>query len=403
MKAWTTAGDLRERLHKEWERGRILAATLTGEPFFPWRLSLTHPSGSELTAHYGAVQDWINALTAREGPGQGGYTLEWREVNHRQLGRNRVPVAAVVTTEADGLRLLGKQRQAAQFCELASATRDAFPALLPWLIKKPLTALEHASRWQQLCAVLAWLLAHPRPGIYLRQLEIPGVDSKFIEGHKKLLAELLDLVLPAGQIYPTATGLTGFTQRYGFLDKPTRVRFRLLDPALFINGLSDLEIPAPDFARLTVPVERVFITENEVNGLAFPDCAQSMVIFGLGFGLDRLAPAHWLAAKKIHYWGDIDSHGFAMLDQIRQYFPKTSSFLMDRDTLLAHQPLWGTEPSPGNRQLSRLTPAELLMYEDLQKDRLAPTLRLEQERISFAWLKSRLQSTMGKDETQHSG
>jgi hypothetical protein len=29
--------------------------------------------------------------------------------------------------------------------------------------------------------VLRWFVANPRPGVYLRQLDIPGVDTKFIE------------------------------------------------------------------------------------------------------------------------------------------------------------------------------------------------------------------------------
>ena len=151
-------------------------------------------------------------------------------------------------------------------------------------------ALQHEKSWTGLLAVLAWLRDHPRPGIYIRQLEITGIDTKFIERHKKLLAELLDIVLPAAAIDHGATGVAGFEQRYGFLSKPAQIRFRLLDPDLTISGLSDLQIPANDFARLYPPgVEWVFITENDINGLAFPAVKKSMVVFGLGYGLERMA------------------------------------------------------------------------------------------------------------------
>jgi hypothetical protein len=56
---------------------------------------------------------------------------------------------------------------------------------------------------------------------------------------------------------------------------------------------------------------RIFITENEINGLAFPDLPDGIVVFGLGYALDRLAAASWMADRAIHYWGDIDTHGFA--------------------------------------------------------------------------------------------
>jgi hypothetical protein len=56
-----------------------------------------------------------------------------------------------------------------------------------------------------------------------------------------------------------------------------------------IQGLSDIATPAAQFARLSLPVRRVFVTENEINGLAFPAVPESIVVFGLGYGLDRLS------------------------------------------------------------------------------------------------------------------
>jgi hypothetical protein len=94
------------------------------------------------------------------------------------------------------------------------------------------------------------------------------------------------------------------------------------------GGLSDIAVPDADFASLMLPAPRIFITENEINGLAFPDLPDSIVVFGLGYALDRLAAASWMADRAIHYWGDIDTHGFAMLDRLRAYFPRTRSLLM---------------------------------------------------------------------------
>lgn len=59
-------------------------------------------------------------------------------------------------------------------------------------------------------AVLDWFTAHPRPGIYLRQLDIAGVDTKFIETHRGLLTELLDIVLPEETVDRGASGVSAF-------------------------------------------------------------------------------------------------------------------------------------------------------------------------------------------------
>lgn len=84
-----------------------------------------------------------------------------------------------------------------RFNQLAHATLAAFPQLHSWLRAHPLELIEHADTWPRVLAVLKWFVRYLRPGIYLRQLDIPGVDSKFIETRRGSLAELLDHVLPA--------------------------------------------------------------------------------------------------------------------------------------------------------------------------------------------------------------
>lgn len=70
------------------------------------------------------------------------------------------------------------------------------------------------------------------------------------------------------------------------------------------------------------------------------------MLFKLGYALDLLSGIGWLADRQIQYWGDIDTHGFAMLDRLRAGFPQAQSLLMDRATLLDHQCLWRREEAP---------------------------------------------------------
>jgi hypothetical protein len=100
---------------------------------------------------------------------------------------------------------------------------------------------------------------------------------------------------------------------------------------------------------------QVFITENETNFLAFPDVPNSVVIFGAGYGWDALAAAHWLRRCTLFCWGDIDTHGFAILDQLRGRFEHVESLLMNRATLLAHEAVWGAERDQVVHDLPRLT------------------------------------------------
>ncbi len=380
---WTSPADLADTLRRKWQRGLFLRAYLEDEPLFPLRLPIKHPNTGELGDSFAEAREWLQQLEAAAR----GYGLEYREVNHRQLGRQKIPVAAIFNHEADALGVIGKNKEAEKFRRISGEIITACPKLLPWLKKRPLKVLEHGEEWPRLLAILAFARHNPRPGIYLRQLDIAGVDTKFIEQRRKLLSELLDMALPPENINQEARGAAGFAERYGFIAKPVQVRFRILDAGLYIQGLTDLQIPADEFALLNMPVEQVFITENMINGLAFPDFPKAIVIFGLGYGLDRLAAVEWLKDKKIAYWGDLDSHGFAMLDQIRSYFPQAASLLMDRATLLAHRPQWGTETSPTNKDLLRLDGEERQLYNEIRENSLADSLRLEQERISFEFLR----------------
>ena len=389
---WTRPPELRDQVQKLWDRGELLAAIVTGESLFPRRLTLKAPTSAEIADRFDEVRAWISELRAMPS-----YRVEMREFRHRLFGANVVPQAVWIDTAGDALALIGKQRAAARFAGLIEVTHKLEPRLLSWLAKRPLRALELADEWRRLLEIVSWIEKHPAPGVYLRQVDIPGVHSKFIEAHRAVLTELLDIVLPPGAIDPTATGISRFAKRYGFRDKPVLIRFRLLDPQGFLLpcGYSrDITLDAESFAVLDPTVSRVFITENEINFLAFPQVKESLVIFGAGYGFEMLCGAKWLKHCRIHYWGDIDTHGFAILDQLRSHFDHVESFLMDRATLLAFELQWGEEEKQTLRDLSNLKQEEKALYDDLRDNRICKHLRLEQEKIGFGWVESALSALL---------
>ncbi len=383
---WTYPRDLRQTVQRLWDKGVLLSCLAGGESLFPKRLPLKRPTSSELSQNFGDVRRWIAQLDRQAKH----YRIEWRHVNHRVLGANDLPNEIWIDSLEEALAFIDKHREAERFAALVTMTAERQPDLTAWLRKRPLRALALADDWPLLLDIVVWMGEHPRPGLYLRQVDIPGAHSKLIEGHRSILKELFDLVLPQEAVDMEAGGVSGFCRRYGFLDKPTRVRFRILDDAfaVFPTGTDqDIAVTHDTFAGLDLPVDNVFVTENEINFLAFPRAARSAVVFGAGYGFDRFAQARWLHQRRLYYWGDIDTHGFAILDQLRGHFPHTRSFLMDRDTLMAHRSLWGREPRQENRELPRLEPEEKSLYDDLRYNQLSDQLRFEQERIGFEWVR----------------
>lgn len=388
---WTDEKALKAQVQKLWDKGWLLAAWFDESAHFPKRLAFKSPDSKAMGENFDTVRRWVASLQNLKG-----LRLEYQLVRHRVLGENALPVSAWVDSLADALTIIGKQQPLGQFAEVVTQSREQMPTLLPWLQKYPLKALELAPVWPKLLAFIHWCQTHPKPGIYLRQVSIADIDSKFIEQHRATLMPLLELALPETQINPSATGIAGFERRYGFLTKPQQVRFRLLDKAVALLPGDDGEISltAGDFAVLNqlLPfahgIKRVFITENEVNFLAFPPQPNSLVIFGAGYGFEPLATARWLQNLPVYYWGDIDSHGFAILNQLRATLPLANSLLMDEATLLRHRQFWGREAQPQQRPLTHLTASEQRLYQQLCDNHFGFHLRLEQERIPFGYLQA---------------
>jgi hypothetical protein len=390
--SWTTPDDLVVQVKKLWERGEILSSFVSGEVLFPRRLVLKSPSASDLRDRFGEVRAWIREI--RQTPC---CRVVMREVRHRVQGANSLPNEIWIDSVEDALKLIAKQKEANRFLDLLNATRPRHLILLEWLARHPLRALEHYAEWERFLEITAWMQTHPLPRLYLRQVDIPGAHSKFIEAHRGILAELFDIVLPANAIDITATGASQFEKRYGFLGKAQRIRFRLLDPRITVlPGASspDLSLDAKSFAEIDPNISRVFITENEINYLAFPNAENSMVLFGAGYGFEMLRGVEWLSRSSVHYWGDIDTHGFAILDQLRGQLDGVQSLLMDRETLFAFQSQWGREEKQALHDLPRLTPHERELYDALRENRIQMNLRLEQERIGYSRVKEAIHALL---------
>lgn len=70
--------------------------------------------------------------------------------------------------------------------------------------------------------------------------------------------------------------------------------------------------------------------------------------------------------------------------RLRCHLPRSQSVFMDRSTLLNHRQHWATEPAQASGPLDLLDPAESALYADLISGTYGPSVRLEQERISFS-------------------
>ena len=278
---------------------------------------------------------------------------------------------------------LGVAGEVAVLDGLLALTRSEVPGLAGWTAAHPRVVLDQAAVWPRLLATVDWIGRHDQH-LYLRQVDVPGVDTKFIEQHRAVLGRLLDQVLPAARVDGRFTA-SDFAARYRFRRRPAYTRLRSLgQPDVLSGGLTELTVRTEELARLDPPVAQVVIVENDVSYLALPDRPDTIAIFGAGFALGSVAGLSWLAEKSITYWGDIDTYGFTILNRLRATYPHVTSVLMDAGTLLTHPDQWVTEERPTDLPLPHLTESEAAVYRDLIEDRYGHGVRLEQERISYA-------------------
>jgi hypothetical protein len=378
-RVWTTPADLQAKVRRRWADGSLLSAFADGEPFVQIDLPVRGPMPSELGDDLPAVREWIRDLEAGGGEGRR-YELVYAAVGGRHFGRNILPARVRVSTYDQAWRLLGVRKEVTSYRRILDLSGE-LPAVRAWVRQRPLGALAAADHWEQILAAYRWLDSSRDSGRRLREITAPGVDTKFVEQHRTLLGDLLGADRTA----------RGFVKSLGLALAPEMLRLRFHPMVLHLPAaLSEATFRVQELAAVPAVVGTAVVIENETTYLTVPIPQHGVVMWGKGFDVSRVGALPWLREADVHYWGDLDTHGFAILSQLRGRLPQTTSFLMDRETLLAHRERWGREPTPTAARLDRLTDSEASLYADLVSDRMGDAVRLEQERIDWAWAEERL-------------
>ena len=375
---WTTPEDIAARVKRRWDDGSLLRAHANGAPFDPIEVPLRGPRPSQVGDDIAASREWVAALDAGRRD-DGRYTLQWQAIGGRQIGRNRLPIRAVVSSNEQAWALLGVTTLVRRFDELLALAHQ-HPRVREWVVDHPLRALELGHEMPQMIAAYVWLDSHRQSHRYLREISAPGVDTKFAERHRPVLAAMLDVSSTA----------SGFLAGLGLRSKPGLVRLRPAPSLGLPAPLTELAVRSEELAQLRVEPRVAIIIENEISYLSIDVPEDGVVIWGKGFEIDSVGRLRWLTEADILYWGDIDTHGFAILDRLRAWLPLARSVLMDRETLLAHRDRWVIEDRPAKSVLTRLTSDEQDLYLDLVREGFGERVRLEQERIDWQWVEQRL-------------
>jgi hypothetical protein len=344
---------------------------------WPLTLALSPPSANLIAKNLGKFDFW------REEWRSFGQGVKWEE-RKLSLGPYKMPASVSFSSPPEVCDFLGEgeiwRRVFSRFLELSGERRAlALPLAKSW---QDLAEMSEAD-FKILSKAVDWLAKHPDSKLYVRQLPITGADSKWLEKRKTLILKLMRPVLGFGD------GVGDLVEAFGLSPLPNFVKIRILDPQdrSWALGLDHLSAPIEEAAKLPLRPERVFIVENYQTGLAFGDLPGSVLFYGHGRNLAFLAEIPWIRKAKSYYWGDLDTHGLAMLSQARGHLPGLESVLMDRRTLMDHKDYWVAEPKPFTGQAEHLTDEERRLLEYLGRAKEGQGVRLEQELIRWdrAW------------------
>ena len=267
------------------------------------------------------------------------------------------------------------------------------------------------------------------PNIYVRQVSLPLMDTKFIERNYRMIDELLILCLPKErdlqeyeplesdkQGYKKSRSFSDFVKRWGFANKKEMIRWRMLDPKMSSSlyegagSMIDSIVPIDVLAHLKLNFEHVIVCENEVCYLNLPAITNSIAIFGSGYKVGLLSELPWLKDKDIIYWGDIDTHGFNILNSFREALNysfkdshydaslKVRTMLMDMDTLKSNKHYIVQESESVSTFLATLKGKEYLCYEALINHSMGKQVRLEQELIPFDQVLAALKAILPQEK-----
>lgn len=309
MNYMVTVTAARERARKRVDRDlRDWAAS--GGASAEFTVPLNPPTERAVLVDTGAAIAWSREWRDVEG-------TEWAVRQWPSVGAQRVPERVVLhgadaiaafagRTEARAWRTLNG-RAARLRTALLDGAVDEEPELSVTLASairthgRTVLGLDEAD-FVRLVAAVLWFVAHPASVWRIRQLPIRGIDTKWLARHRAVVTGL----------HVAVTGRASL----GLTAAPNLVRVRILDPRLRPGGLGDISAPAEELARLDIQPENVFVFENLESVLAMPDSPGAVVIHGAGYGVDdRLRDIPWVLNGRVNCWDDLDSHGFAILEQ----------------------------------------------------------------------------------------
>lgn len=392
MKKITYPEDIRDSIREKEQRG-TLYEYVANPTWTGWDQPISAPVRSVVRvkdeAELTRVTNWAQSWKYQEKRLPG--TVLWESKDIRYVGKMLIPKRF----QADGIQQLfeyaGFDVQWKTFKGCLAYARYSLPEIESWIAQEHrIFSDSWKSRKLSLFISLAkWMKSQTgqEPLRYVRELGIPGIDTKFIETHQREVRSLYNYLTQ--RKIRTHEELLDTLHIRTYPEDTEFVLLRLIPPVSAAN-LSLMQVYYEDLKKAKISPRHVFIIENKTTCYHFPAIPDSVILFGNGKASKKfLAEVPFIgSAKNRYYWSDIDTDGFHMLSNMRELYPDIQSLFMDKETI--QEATTYAVPDTGSEfeQLPHLTPEESFCFQYIAQKRL----RIEQERIPWEYIKKVLKS-----------
>jgi hypothetical protein len=356
--------ELAAKLARQWQSADNREQRLLSGEAWPLSVPIGKPDAATFMEHSSRVRQhldlWRGVTVGKVG---------WEAIRFRSASEAvQMPVRWILHNPSEWIAAVGDQAIQHEYRRLDRLASKIDPQFHRLLIRQRHLWLDKADAEVIRAAEVALALS-PRcaKGKPLRALPVAGADSKFLERHRGLMIQLLDVRFE-GQV--SDLGLEAF------LDALDENDHWLLLAPLGPNLLpfSQQRVRASELMSTPLAASNVLVVENERCLHQLPILPDTISILGAGLNLGWMQ-ADWLRDKRLGYWGDMDTWGLRMLAMARRHQPHLLPLLMTREVFDAYAAaLAVAEPSPSDEQspegLSRQEKEFYLYLRSLDRGRL---------------------------------
>lgn len=293
-----------------------LIAVLKGEYLFPLIIPASKGSTRDdfVKRKIEAENLYNNSKTVKKF----GYSVETEQVKTEKKGLQTVIKRIFFETEQDFVKFIKKEKESIEFRTNIKVLHENIHTdknIDEWIEKNILllTASPEANYWYDICVCTNWFLQNETDEYFVREIPVQ-VHTKFIEQNRDVIFSLYCFL--CGLDRKEFKTVQEINLKLKIKTPESFIRFRLLNGKINTNLFSqnintnEMILAVETFSGLSFDkIQNIFIIENLLVYLTFPEVKDSLCIFGSGFSSMRLEKCKNLCSKRIYYFGDIDEHG----------------------------------------------------------------------------------------------